>query len=911
MSNLSCPSRERPDSVAAMDVKTSATQWFTAPAAEVAAELQTDTTNGLTAGQVAQLRQRYGRNVLPEAPVPSAWQIAFKQWRDPMNIMLTVVAAVSLVIGQEETAALVGALVLLNVVLGSRQELKARESVAALASLQVPSARVLRGGSVTEVSAEDLVPGDVVMVEAGDLIPADGRIVAAATCEVAESSLTGESAPVPKDAETLTDPETPLGDRSNMLFQNTSVTRGTATFIVTGTGAGTEMGKIAGMLNAVEQAPSPLQQEMRVLTFRLIFVAWAAVAVIVGLGLWRGLDLSDVVLLGITTAVAAIPSGLPTFLTAMLSYGASRLAEAKAVVKNLNDVETLGSTSAINSDKTGTLTMDKMTATKMFAFGQWFAIEGSGYEKSGAILHTAGKPLPDFEPLGYGLALCGDATVDRYGDVVGDPTEAALIVLAAKMGVDAETSRRELPRVAEVPFDSVYKFMATFHQTDLDGVPSVVELVKGAPDVVLQRCSHAYVGDDAVPVEQVRDELLAANRQLAEQGLRVMSFAIRRFDPSALEAVRADPMAQVEDLTFVALVGIIDPLRPSAKEAVATALHAGIDVRMITGDHAVTARAIAEDLGLGPGVITGTEFQKLSDEELYAELPQLHVFGRVAPEDKLRLVSVMQDRGEIVAMTGDAVNDAAALKKADIGVAMGSGSEVSKQSAKMILTDDNFSTLVHAVELGRDIYGKITAQIRYVMTGLFGMLGLMLLASILNINGGSVLTPPQLLFVAFLVGLFPAIAISTDSVEPGIMDIPPRDPAVPIFNRSTAPLWIGYGAVQALASLAPFIWEDELGTPTAQSMTFAVLAISTVFLAVSLRRAVIPGWAGPYVPYLTWMLIPTALTLFFVEFPLGNQMLDTVALTGAQWWAVLLLSLAVPVVIEIAKAVQRSTGREA
>lgn len=680
---------------------------------------------------------------------------------------------------------------------------------------------------------------------------------------------------------------------------------------VTATGTGTEMGKIAGMLNAVKQVPSPLQKEMKQLSLRLIFVAWAAVAVIVAFGLARGLETSQVVLLGITTAIASIPSGLPTFLTAMLSYGAQRLAKAKAVVKNLNDVETLGSTSAINSDKTGTLTMDMMTATKMFAFGQWFKIEGSGYEKSGAILRSAGQETPDFEALGYGLALCGDATVNDYGEVVGDPTEAALVVLAAKMGVDAETSRREYPRLAEVPFDSAYKFMATFHRTEFEGRDSLVELVKGAPDVVLARCDKAYRGDDIVPVADVRDSLTAANRQLAEQGLRVMSFAIRVFDPDQLDEVRADPMAAVGELTFIALVGIIDPLRPSAKEAVTTALRAGIDVRMITGDHAVTASAIAGDLGLGPGVITGPDFQKLSDTELLERLPDLHVFGRVAPEDKLRLVSVMQERGDIVAMTGDAVNDAAALKKADVGVAMGSGSEVSKQSAKMILTDNNFATLVHAIELGRDIYGKITAQIRYVMAGLFGLLGLMLFASIFNINGGAVLTPVQLLFVSFLIGLFPALGISTDTVEPGIMEIPPRDPSLPIFNRHTAPLWIFYGLVQTLVSLAPFAWEKDLGTATVQSMTFTVLALSTIFLAISLRRAVIPGWAGPYLPYWLWMLIPAGLTIFFIQFPTGNAILNTVPLTGAQWWVALGLALVVPVVIEIVKAVQRARGRRA
>ncbi len=370
-------------------------------------------------------------------------------------------------------------------------------------------------------------------------------------------------------------------------------------------------------------------------------------------------------------------------------------------------------------------------------------------------------------------------------------------------------------------------------------------------------------------------------------------------------------MATVQELTFVALIGIIDPLRPSAKAAVTAALHAGIDVRMITGDHAITARAIAGDLGLGPGVITGPELQKLSEPELLEKLPELHVFGRVSPQDKLRLVTTMQDRGDIVAMTGDAVNDAAALKKADVGVAMGSGSEVTKQSANMILLDDNFATLVHAIELGRDIYGKITAQIRYVMAGLFGLLGVMLIASLLDINKGSVLTPVQLLFVSFLIGIFPALGISTDTTEPGIMELPPRDPTVPILNRRTAPRWLVYGLVQSIVSLLPFIWEDELGVPTAQSMTFGILAISTMFLAISLRRGVIPGWDGPYLPYLLWMLVPAVLTVLAIELPLFQRMLLTTSLTGSQWLAVWGVALIVPVVIEIDKAIRRARGEKA
>ena len=886
------------------------TQWYVLPSEDAVRALHSDPSTGLSAARVEQARAEFGANVLPTRRPESAWAIAARQWADPMNVMLTAVAGISIVIGQVETAILVGLLVVLNVFLGSRQELKARESARALSSLHVPVARVVRDGTLVEVSASDLVPGDIVHLEAGDIVPADGRLVTSTSLEVAESALTGESAPVEKNVEPLDDANAALGDRTCMVFQNTSVTRGTAAYVVTATGSATEMGKVAGMLNAVQPVRSPLQKEMRQLTFRLMFVAWAAVAIIVVFGLARGMDGSALALLAITTAIAAIPSGLPTFLTAMLSYGAQRLAHAKAIVKNLNDVETLGATSAINSDKTGTLTMDMMTATRMFAYLEWFTIEGEGYRKQGAILKGAGHQMPDFEALGYGLTLSSDATVTDTGEVVGDPTEAALVVLAAKMGVDAEVSRRELPRVAAVPFDSSYKFMATFHVTEFDGRARLVELVKGAPDVVLDRCASALdEGGAFVSLDPVRERFVAANRELAEQGLRVMSFAIRLLEPEQVDEVRADPMSWVGELTMVALVGIIDPLRPSAKEAVAVALRAGIDVRMITGDHAVTAQAIGRDLGLGPGVITGPEFQKLTDEQLLAQLPDLHVFGRVAPEDKLRLVTVMQERGDVVAMTGDAVNDAAALKKADVGVAMGSGSEVTKRSAKMILTDDNFATLVHAVELGRDIYGKITAQIRYVMAGLFGLLGLMLLASVLDVNGGAVLTPVQLLFVSFLIGIFPALAISTDSVEPGIMDVPPRDPTLPIFNRRTAPRWLLFGIVQALVSLAPFLWVDEIGIPSAQSMVFAVLAISTVLLAISLRRSVVPGWEGPYLPYLLYMLAPAVLTVLAVETELFQRMLDTTSLTGSQWLAVLGLALVVPVVVESVKAIQRATGR--
>ena len=890
------------------DVQPSTTQWHHLPVAETLAIFESSAESGLASSTAEERLRVDGANTLPAAPRPTLWQVVGKQWQDPMTVLLTVLIGVCIIADQPETAVLVTLLVLINVAMGAQQEMKARASVDALESMTTPTARVRRDVRIALVPASDLVVGDILVPEAGDTLPADARIITAAGLEVIESSLTGESAPVSKDADPV-DVSAALGDRSCMLYQNTSITRGSATAVVVATGQDTEMGRIATMLNQVESAPSPLQLELRRLTIRLAIVCLLAVAFIIVIGLVRGLDSRQIMLVAIATAISSIPSGLPTFLNAMLSLGAQRLAKAKAVVRNLTDVETLGSVSAINSDKTGTLTMDMMTAVAMFDNGQWFSVEGEGYSTKGRILHAAGRDLPDFTTLGYGLTLSSDAAVAPDGSVVGDPTELALVVLAAKMGVDAGISRREYPRVAVVPFDSSYKFMATYHLAPLaDGEPdSLIGLVKGAPDVVLDRCSHAFWQDQEVPIAEVRERLREANDELSRRGLRVMSFAYRVLEVDQLDTVVADPMAAVEKLIFVALVGIIDPLRPAAKESVRLSLRAGIDVRMITGDHAVTAKAIADDLGLGPGVITGPEFAALTDEVVLERLPRLHVFGRVSPQDKLRLVTVMQESGRTVAMTGDAVNDAAALKKADVGVAMGSGSDVSKQAANIVLTDNNFATLVHAIELGRDIYGKITAQIRYVMAGLFGVLSLMLLASAANINSGQALSAVQLLFVTFLIGLFPAIGISTDTVEPGIMTKPPRDPSVGILNSSTLPRWLLFGVVQALAGLSAFLLADRAGdgTAVAQTMTFAVMGWSTVWAAAALRRDTIPGWHGPFLPYFLWLAIPFVATFLAVDWDVLSSLVGNVALSGTQWAIVLLLSVFTPLVIEVEKWIRR------
>jgi Ca2+-transporting ATPase len=887
--------------------------WYALSAEAAAGQLGVDPDRGLDNGEVERRLAEYGPNELPAEPPPSMWTVARGQLANPMNIMLLIVVVASFAIVQIATAVVVLGLVVFNVVMGTSQELKARASVKALAQLQVPHARVRRSGQVEQIESTKLVPGDIVLLEAGDVVPADGRIESSATLEVQEAALTGESAPIAKDAGTLPGGEVALGDRTNLVFQNTQVTRGTTAIVVTATGSATEMGKIADMVTATKRTRSPLQRELDGMTKIFGLIAFLAVVIIAIFGLVRGQDTTTLVLLCISTAIASIPTGLPTFVQAMLSSGARRLAESKAVVKSLSDVETLGGTTVINSDKTGTLTMNAMTSTTMLAGGDWFKIEGPGYQKSGAILGAGGTEPPDFHRLALGLVLCTDATVGDDGSVIGDPTEAAFVVLAAKMGVDAEQTRESLPRRAEVPFDSAYKFMATFHDVPDRPVGGIIRQphftsVKGAPDVVLQHCGYALWHGEVVPVATVRDEILAANRQLSERGLRVLAFAVKDLDDTAMSAALADPMAAVTDLVMVALVGIMDPLRTEAKDAVRIALGAGVDVRMITGDHTVTARAIADELGLGPGVITGTELQHLSDDEVLERLPELHVFGRVAPEDKLRLAKLMQESGQVVAMTGDAVNDAAALKQADVGVAMGSGSEVSKQAAKMVLTDDNFATLVRAVELGRDIYRRISTYIRLQLTILSSVLQLMVYATILNINGGVALFPLQLLFCKFFVVITVVIGFIVDVPDPGVMQRPPRKPGTKIVTRPQVIRWFVTGFVLAVTALSVLEWGPGQPSTThasvSMTMAFAIVSFSAVNIGLVMRRERQAPWAAPVFPFLGWVILGWIITWAAVGLGMFQRLLDTTSLSGREWVIVLALSLLAPAVVAIDKAIQ-------
>lgn len=882
---------------------------------QVVASAGTDATRGLSAAEARARLLSHGPNEIAAEKPPTVWAVAAAQLRDPMNLMLLAVVVVSLLIGEIATGVVVALLVMLNLSLGTRQEMTARASVDALARIAVPQARVVRDGTVVQIPATEVVPGDVVQVEAGDLVPADGRVVRSATLEVQEAALTGESAPIAKDAQPLASADTALGDRTNMLFQNTSVTRGTATMLVTETGMSTQMGQIARMLSSVERVRSPLQRELDALTKVLGAVAWGAVAVIVVIGLLRGMPGKDVLLLGTAMAISAIPTGMPAFVSGLLSLGAKQLAEAKAVVKNLTDVETLGATSAINTDKTGTLTLNQMMVSTLYAGGAWFTVEGEGYRKTGEIRGAAGGPVPDFTRLGLGLVLDSDAVVGDDGSVIGDPTEAALVVLAAKLGIDAEETRRAYPRLAEVPFDSDYKFMATVHRVPLDGQEHVVLLVKGAPDVVLARCSSAGgpLSGSPLPISEAGPDITAANQRMGEKGLRVLAFAARVLDDPDLAAVAENPMDLVGDLSFVGLAGIIDPLRKEAKDAVRTALAAGIDVRMITGDHAVTARAIGEELGLGPGAVSGTELQALNDAALKEQLPRLHVFGRVTPEDKLRLARAMQEEGMVVAMTGDAVNDAAALKQADVGVAMGTGSEVTKQAARMILTDDNFGTLVHAVEIGRKVYDKVVAYVRYQMTQLLALVLLFLAASLFDVNSGVALRPSMVLFLLFFATAVGVVVIAVDPGDPNVMARPPRDPKVTISHRSAVVRWVVYAAVLFVAAFAPLVVgpdEPRTDAPSvAMTMTFAVMGLGTALNAVVNRRDPASGLEPPVLKAAGIASVTFVAVFLATELPTLRDGLGTTPLSPREWLVCLGLAALLPLVVETGKLVRRRRER--
>jgi Ca2+-transporting ATPase len=883
-------------------------------AEDACAQLGVDPGNGLDADEVGRRRAQVGPNRLAEAESEPGWQAFLRQYRDLMQLVLVGAAVVSIAALQElSTGIVILALTVVNALLGLNQEGKAAESVAALQKMLVISAHVRRGGRLTDVPAEELVPGDVVVFEAGDKIPADGRLLVAATLEIEESALTGESVPVLKAVDAVTGEDVPLGDRLDMAYMNSTVTRGRGEMVVTATGMSTEVGQISGMLSQVQQEKTPLTRQLDQLTVLLTIMAAAALALVVVLGLIRGDDFDELFLIGISLAVAAIPTGLPAVVTTVLSLGTQALAAKGAIVKRLRSVETLGSTSAICSDKTGTLTLNQMTARELVVVGRRFSVEGEGYSTEGTIRRVAGETDTPLDPFLLPMALANDAAV-RDAEIVGDPTEAALVVLAEKGGVDVEATRRAYPRVGEVPFDSEYKLMATFHEMEEAGHAVVRCFVKGAPDVLLARSSHIRDAEGSeIPVDAGRERVLAENDRLAGAGLRVLAVAARELEPADFHP-EGSLLDEVQGLTLLALVGIVDPPRKEAGDAIAHCREAGIRARMITGDHATTAAAIAAQLGIEGRALTGTEFAALSDDELDAQLDEIGVVARVAPEDKVRLVERLKAKGHVVAMTGDGVNDAPALKRADIGVAMGiTGTEVTKEAGDMILTDDNFATIVTAVEGGRGIYDNLMKYVRVQLVMLGGFILTFVGAGLFDVAGGSPLTPLQILWINFAVDVLLAIGLGFDAPVPGLMRRRPRDASAPIVDRALGTRLAVASLVMAGLALSVVAWgEDRYDLVGATTMGLTTLSLMHVAAALEAREPTETIFSRYTVANRRFVqLIAAALVLTFLVTELGplQRIFDTVSLTSSQWGICLIGPIAFLVLAELGKILDRRGGQ--
>ena len=903
----------------------------TASVDDVVASLSTDVMIGLSSGEVAERLATYGPNRLAESKRRPAFLRFLDQFRDLLIMILLVAAVVSFAVsGELKTPVVVLLVVFLNALIGFVQENRAEASLEALKKMLTASSRVRRDGDVMEVTTDDLVPGDIVLVEAGDRIPADGRLVLAANLEIEEAALTGESHPSEKSTLLVDRADAPLGDRSCIAYMNTTVTRGRGEFVVTSTGMNTEIGRIAGLLRETETEKTPLQKQLEGLAHSLAKLSGLIVAAVFAIGLLRGNSVSELLNLAVALAVATIPEGLPAVTAVTLAVGVSKMAKKNAIVKRLASVETLGCTSIICSDKTGTLTLNEMTARRLVVQNRDHAVTGEGYSPEGSIEKIPGDVPFTMDNALMGMALCNDAVIRYENDdwqLVGDPTEGALAVLATKGGLDVADLRVRYPRVAEVPFDSSTKVMATFHEVIGSSGERVVRMfVKGAPDVVLERATHAIGSDgESVPSSQLRTELLAHNDRMANEGLRVLAVAQRDIVLDAWNEFTdtgADPSILMSDLVLMALIGIVDPPRPEAQVAIAEARTAGITVKMITGDHAVTARAIGRELGLGDGqgdvvAVTGNDLDQMTDDELASRIDEISVFARVAPEHKIRLVAALQRKGRIVAMTGDGVNDAPALKKADMGVAMGiTGTEVTKEAATMVLTDDNFATIVGAVKRGRTIYDNIVKFVRFQLSTTLGFAMLFLAASIFDIAHGKPFAAIAILWVNIIMDGPPAMALGLDKGDSDIMRRAPRPVSEKILTPQRWGAIVYSSVIMALGTLGVLIWapgpEAEAGVATVAGTmafnTFVLFQFFNILNARSDRNSVFRRHTLTN-PQL-WIALVAVIVLQVGVTHVGfmQRLFDTTSISSTQWLVSIAVASSVLWFEELRKAFVRRTS---
>lgn len=881
-------------------------KWPDLNAEAVATALESDCNRGLTSAQVGQRQNQYGFNELKEKKSATVWGMFLSQFKEFLVLLLLAAAAVSMAIRETTDAIVIMAVVLLNALLGVIQEYKAEKSLAALRTLSAPSAKTVRDGTIFEIPARELVPGDLILLEAGDYIPADARLVETAGLGVDESALTGESVSVEKEADFIPAGTLPLADQKNMVHMGTIATGGRGRALVTATGMNTEIGHIAGMIQAAPMQKTPLQKNMDRFGRRLGLLTIILCILIFLLGVLRKHDILPMFLTSVSLAVAAIPEGLPAIITIVLALGVQRMAGRQAIIRKLPAVETLGAATVICSDKTGTLTQNEMTVRKIDYGGKTIKISGEGYASEGEFTLDGRTvdPRQDFRlRLLLTIALLNNdaSLVEEEGRirVVGDPTEGALIVAAMKGGLDRGEVLAAMPRLLEFPFDSMRMLMSTVHSGELD-LPwgefknnRIWLLTKGAPDLILERCNYRLTPAGLAKMDgSKKTELLAINRRMAGEALRVLGFAFRPLPGYAdLQAEEAE-----QELIFAGFMGMIDPPRPEAKEAIKSCHEAGINVKMITGDHAGTALAIAMELGIASGkdeIIDGLEMERISDEDLADRIGELQVFARVAPEHKVRIVRALRAKGEITAMTGDGVNDAPALKQADIGTAMGrSGTAVAREAAEMILADDNFATIMHAVEEGRVIYDNIKKAIYFLLSCNAGEIFTIFTAILLG--WPLPLLPIQILWVNLITDTLPALALGVDPRESDTMHRPPRNPKKGLFDPQSIRTLVVFGLLISVITLTAFRIGGADSVEKGQTMAFATLALCQlvhVFNFRSLQHSVVGKVFFANRQLLGAVFLSALLQLAILLIPPAATIFHVVPLDTEGWFYVAALSV--------------------
>jgi P-type Ca2+ transporter type 2C len=881
----------------------SGTRWHTLTVVDTLDQLRSNP-GGLSSDEAAKRLEEFGPNELQVQGRVSAWSILLEQFKNILIIILLLATALSAFLGHGVEAIAITVIVLFAVILGFIQEFRAERAIEALREMAAPLATVIRDGREERIPARDLVPGDLILLATGDKVPADVRLVEAVNLQTVEAALTGESAPVEKHSNALEGETLPTGDQRNMAFAGTAVTYGRGRALIVATGMTTEFGKIARMLEEVDTVKTPLQKNLDRIGKSLARAAFVVVFVIVAFGLFRGQPFVEMLIFGVALAVAVVPEALPAVVTISLALGVKRMVRRNALVRRLPAVETLGSTSVICSDKTGTLTKDEMTVRRLYVAGHTIEVSGTGYEPSGTFSQNGlATSDPSLSMLLRAAALASDARVEqRNGSgswvVKGDPTEGALVVVAAKAGLNKPELDAQFSRVSEIPFTAETKRMTTLHTTP----NGVVAYAKGAPEVIVQSCSSQLTQAGVESLDEARKaDVLEHARKMAGEALRVLAVAYK-------------PNAVVEnaesEMTLLGLVGMIDPPRPEAKAAVSQCEEAGIKVIMITGDHPLTAKAVAEELGISKGgrVVNGVELEALDDKQLEKEVESIEVCARVSPAHKLRVVSALQNRGQVVAMTGDGVNDAPALKKADIGIAMGiTGTDVSKEAAAMTLTDDNFASIVAAVEEGRGIFSNIKKYLMYLLSSNIGEIGLMAGATLAGLP--LPLSAVQILYVNLATDGLPALALAVDPPERGLMQQPPRDSRRGIFTRPVVLLMVAGGVWSTVINLGIFTWALNSGRTVAEAMTmtFVSLVLIQFFKAYNfrsdrqsvLRQPFANKWLNLAI---VWELIMLALILYV---PLLERVFGTVALSPRDWLIIVVAAFTVSPVLELVKWAER------